>query len=176
MKKIISTSMWFMKKKDSRESDKPKKTPRLFFIYALELAILYILVFVAVSAFGQESARAVNETGKLEFVKETLVFNSGKVYLNWVSKSNAEDCIYVIERSTDGKEYEPVGLKEGIGSPLELLYSWVDTKPISGTANYRIKQINNEGNLVAQAEPKTVVSPESNPLFLDKSNRMVQVK
>jgi hypothetical protein len=67
-------------------------------------------------------------------------------------------------------------LKEGIGSTLELLYSWVDTKPISGTANYRIKQINNEGNLVAQAEPKTVVSPESNPLFLDKSNRMVQVK
>ena len=81
-----------------------------------------------------------------------------------------------LERSIDGTEYEPVGLKEGIGSPLELLYSWVDTKPVTGVTHYRIKQIDNEGKLVAQADPKSVMSPETSPLFIDKSTRMVQVK
>ena len=93
-----------------------------------------------------------------------------------MAKGNSNDCIYVIERSADGNEFEPVGLKEGIGSSLELLYSWVDSKPLTGTAQYRIKQIDNDGKLVAQAEAKSVVSPESNPLFINKSSRMVQVK
>jgi hypothetical protein len=125
---------------------------------------------------AQEPAVAVKETGRLEFVKESVVYNTGKVYLNWVAKGNSHDCIYVVERSIDGVEFEPVGLKEGIGSPLELLYSWVDTKPVSGTAHYRIKQIDGDGKLVAQADPKAVVAPETNPLLIDKNARMVQVK
>lgn len=146
------------------------------FTYALELILLYVLVFAAMSTFAQEPAKAGSQPEKLEFVKQTVVYNSGKVYLNWVVRPNSDDCIYVIERSSDGVEYEPVGLKEGIGSPLELLYSWVDTKPVAGNISYRIKQINNEGKLVASADPKQINTPESNPLLLDKNTRMVQVK
>jgi hypothetical protein len=148
------------------------------FTYSLELILLYVLVFAAMSTFAQAPAKAGQSADpvKLEFVKQTVVYNSGKVYLNWVVRSNSDDCIYVIERSQDGVEYEPVGLKEGIGSPLELLYSWVDTKPVSGTVQYRIKQINNEGKLVASADPKQVNTPETNPLLIDKNTRMVQVK
>ena len=153
-----------------------KASANKLFMFVLELVLLYVLVFATMSAFAQEPAIAKSQPEKLEFVKESIVFNTGKVYLNWVAKGNSNDCIYVIERSVDGNEFEPIGLKEGIGSPLELLYSWVDTKPISGSAQYRIKQIDNEGRLVAQADPKSVISPESNPLFLDKSSRMVQVK
>ncbi len=154
---------------------KMKATSNKFFVYALELVVLFFLVFATVSTFAQGRATASNEPGKLEFTKQTVVFNSGKVYLNWIAKSNSIDCIYVIERSQDGNEYEPVGLKEGIGSPIELLYSWVDTKPSTGTVHYRVKQINNDGNLVAQADPQEVSTPE-NPLFIDKGSRMVMVK
>src|SRR6185369_12039867 len=110
-------------------------------------------------------AKAVTSDNKLDLVKQQIVFNSGKVYYNWIVKANSADCIYVIERSADGNEYEPVGLKEGIGSPLELLYSWVDTKPINGTAYYKIKQVDNNGKMVAQADPKTVTIVDDNPLF-----------
>lgn len=176
MKTFISKSFDGMQSSGTFRVIRSKAFSNKLFIYSLELVLLYVLVFAAMSAMAQEPAIAKKQPGKLEFVKETIVFNTGKVYINWVAKGNSNDCIYVIERSIDGNEFEPVGLKEGIGSPLELLYSWVDTKPISGTAHYRIKQIDNEGRLVAQAEPKSVVSPESNPLFLDKSTRMVQVK
>lgn len=176
MKTFISKSFDGMQSSGTFKMFRSKAASNKLFIYALELVLLYVLVFATMSAFAQEPAIAKSQPGKLEFVKESIVFNTGKVYLNWVAKGNSNDCIYVIERSVDGEEYEPVGLKEGIGSALELLYSWVDTKPVTGTAQYRIKQIDNEGRLVAQAEPKSVISPESNPLFLDKSSRMVQVK
>ena len=176
MKTLITKSIDGMQSSGTFKTIRSKASTNKLFMYVLELVLLYVLVFAAMSAFAQEPAIAKSQTGKLEFVKESIVFNTGKVYLNWVAKGNSNDCIYVIERSADGVEYEPVGLKEGIGSPLELLYSWVDTKPVSGTTQYRIKQIDNEGRLVAQADPKSVVSPESNPLFLDKSTRMVQVK
>lgn len=151
------------------------------FVYALQLVILFVLVFATVSTFAQTTpspvaAKATTTDDKLDLVKQQIVFNSGKVYFNWIVKANSSDCIYVIERSADGKEYEPVGLKEGIGSPLELLYSWVDTKPINGTAYYKIKQIDNDGKLVAEADPKTVTIVDENPLFIDKGSRMVFTK
>lgn len=147
-----------------------------FFVYALELILLYIMVFASFSVFAQGSDGAGKEPLKLEFSKQTAVYNSGKIYLNWVAKANSPDCIYVIERSSDGKDYEPVGIKEGIGSDLELLYSWVDPNPAGGTAQYRIKQIDDQGILMAQADPSSVATPDTNPLFREKSNRMVQVK
>jgi hypothetical protein len=147
-----------------------------FFVYAFQLVLLYILVFAALSTFAQSPAKVATAPGKLEFAKQTIVFNSGKVYLNWVSKANSNDCVYVIERSVDGVEYEPVGLKEGIGSPVELLYSWVDTKPVTGTAHYRIKQVNDQGTMVSQADPKSVTAPDTDPLFMNKGDHMVQVK
>jgi hypothetical protein len=156
------------------QSLKMKTASNKHFVYALELVVLFFLVFATVSTFAQTAAIS-GEPGKLEFTKQTVVYNSGKIYLNWIAKSNSIDCIYVIERSQDGLEYEPVGLKEGIGSPIELLYSWVDTKPNTGTVQYRVKQINNDGNLVAQADPQEVSTPE-NPLFIDKGSRMVMVK
>jgi hypothetical protein len=181
MKTQITKSISLFQNSVVFQSLKVKASAHRLFIYALELVILFVLVFATVSTFAQTAtvpspAQAVSEAGRLALVKQSVVFNAGKVYLNWVVKSNSEDCIYVVERSSDGIEYEPVGLKEGIGSPLELLYSWVDTKPESGDTFYRIKQINEEGKLVAQADPKAVAVPESTPIFLEKGSKMVSAK
>ncbi|MBP6334834.1 MAG: hypothetical protein KA444_05120 [Bacteroidia bacterium] len=175
MKTITSPTQDGIQPRSKFQYLKTKAEGNRFAVYVFELVLLYLLVFATVSAIAQEPATASKNSGKLEFVKETIVFNSGKVYLNWVAKENSDDCIYVIERSADGKEFEPVGLKEGIGSPLELLYSWVDSKPLAGTSQYRIKQINNEGTLVAEADAREISSPD-NPLYIDKNSRLVQVK
>jgi hypothetical protein len=148
-----------------------------FFAYSAGLALLFVMVFATVSTFAQAPvpAKAIEtqEVQALDFAKQTIVFNSGKVYLNWIAKSDAPDCIYIVERSVDGKEYEPVGLKEGIHSPLELLYSWVDTKPLNGEVQYRIKQINEEGRLMAVSASQKINPGDNNPLFLEKGTRMV---
>ena len=180
MKTQITKSISGFRGQDLLQSLKIQAGSHRLFVYALQLVILFVLVFATVSTFAQSSApvaaKAALGDGKLEFVKQQIVYNTGKVYFNWVVKANSSDCLYVIERSFDGGEYEPVGLKEGIGSPLELLYSWVDTKPVFGTAYYRIKQIDNDGKLVAEASPKMVSIEETNPLFLEKGSRMVSTK
>lgn len=143
---------------------------KLVFI-GFQFILLFVLVFATVSTFAQAptAARALTtsetEGKKLELVKQSAVFNAGKVYLNWIAKSNSPDCIYVIERSDNQMEFEPVGLKEGIGSSLELLYSWVDNKPATSATQYRIKQIDNEGALMAQSDVNTVSPGESSPVL-----------
>jgi hypothetical protein len=141
--------------------------------FAVELLIIFLIVFGTVNVFAQTTTKS--EQGKLDLIKQTVVFNSGKVYLNWVTKANSADCVYVIERSVDGDEYEPVGLKEGIGSPIELLYSWIDNQPKEGTSYYRIKEVNMEGKLVAKSDQMDMSTPQ-NPLFIDRGSRMVQAK
>jgi hypothetical protein len=118
------------------------------------------------------SSSTTGSGSELKLVKQTLVYNSGKVYLNWVVPGNSPDCIYVIERSLDGEEFEPMGLKEGIQSPLELLYSWVDTKPMEGVAHYRIKRVNNDGDVTALGTSTSVNTPAPSPLIQDKTGRV----
>ena len=122
-----------------------KSTYNRIISFALELLIVSMLAFGTISVFAQTNETTTSQSGNLELVKQTVVYNSGKAYLNWITKSNSNDCVYVIERSVDGDEYEPIGLKEGFGSPIELLYSWIDSDPKEGTSYYRIKQIDMEG-------------------------------
>lgn len=78
----------------------------------------------------------------------TAVRNSGSTYLNWHVNGEADDCVYVIERSMNGAAYELVGLKEGFGTPVTaiFLYSWVDRASYTGTgAYYRVKRVDKEG-------------------------------
>ena len=153
-----------------------QKTMNRIVMYALESLVLFLILFGTMSVFAQTADKTTtNEDGQLVLVKQSIVYNSGKVYLNWVTKSNSGDCVYVVERSVDGDEYEPVGLKEGIGSPIELLYSWIDNQPKEGASYYRIKQVNMDGKLVAQTNPMDMNTP-INPLFIDKGTRLVQVK
>ena len=119
---------------------------------------------------------ATTNNNEMKLVKQTLIYNGGKVYLNWVVPSNSPDCIYVIERSLNGIEFEPLGLKEGIQSPLELLYSWVDTKPLEGVAQYRVKRVNNDGDVESLSASSSVTTPPASMLIRDNSSRAAFAK
>src|SRR4051794_7677878 len=86
------------------------------FTHVIEMALLLLLVFANSNTFAKDPATPTPEPDKLHLVKESIATENGKVYVNWIIKANSIDCIYIVERSTDGKEYVPIGLKEGIGS------------------------------------------------------------
>ena len=91
MKTFISKSFDGIQSSGTFKLIRSKAFSNKLFIYAFELILLYVLVFAAMSALAQEPAVASNQTGKLEFVKQTIVFNTGKVYINWVAKGNSND-------------------------------------------------------------------------------------
>lgn len=132
----------------------------------LELFIIVLLMISAISAFSQNSidneiCSMCNKVASFEKVEKfTAVCNTGKVYLNWIVKGETTDCVYIIERSNDGSSFETVGVKEGIGSPLELLYSFIDVKPLQGITYYRLKKLDSYG--VASYSEPSIINNERN--------------
>ena len=99
--------------------------------------------------------------GAMNIYNYNTVYNSGKVFISWTSKNEPEDCVYVVERSGNGKDFASVGVKEGIGAEIELYYSWIDQAPPAGFSYYRVKKITKEGNQLYSAV-NSVINQASN--------------
>ena len=71
------------------------------------------------------------------------VYNGGKTYVRWLVSNDEKDGIFIIERSADGVEFEAMGFKDRVGSPLcvNLFYSFVDETPIPGENYYRVMTV-----------------------------------
>jgi hypothetical protein len=71
------------------------------------------------------------------------VYNNGKTFIRWLVTNDEKDGIFIIERSTDGSEFEALGFKDRVGSPLcvNLFYSFIDEAPIAGQSYYRIMSV-----------------------------------
>ena len=63
-----------------------------------------------------------------------------EVELKWLTTMELDNNEFVIERSTDGLTFTPIGSKPGAGNSNELLsYRFKDPKPALGTNYYRVK-------------------------------------
>ena len=71
------------------------------------------------------------------------VYNEGKTYVRWLVANDEKDGIFIVERSADGQDFEALGFKDRVGSPLcvNLFYSFVDEAPIPGENYYRIMTV-----------------------------------
>jgi hypothetical protein len=71
------------------------------------------------------------------------VHNGGKTYVRWLVSNDEKDGIFIVERSTDGVEFEALGFKDRVGSPLcvNLFYSFVDETPNPGQNYYRVMTV-----------------------------------
>ncbi len=74
--------------------------------------------------------------------------NSGETnVMEWLTVSETRSDYFVVERSRDGKTFEPVGKVKGAGnSTVEKTYSFTDEHPFSGINYYRLKQVDYDGN------------------------------
>lgn len=88
------------------------------------------------------SAELIPDNSNL-FVSFSPVFNGGKTYVRWLVSNDEKDGIFIVERSTDGVEFEALGFKDRVGSPLcvNLFYSFVDEVPFTGQSYYRIMSV-----------------------------------
>ena len=152
----------------NRDGIKGSAIKFLFFVQAI---IFFLMMICAQSAIGQMAPASnslladANVNGTI--ANYTTIYNSGKVFLNWTAKNESADCLYIVERSVDGKIYESVGIKEGLGTAVELFYSWMDQTPPNGYAFYRVKKIARDGSQYYSAT-NTVINLDSS--YDPKSN------
>ena len=70
----------------------------------------------------------------------------GKHLLNWSTISERDTSHFVIERSSDGLDWNHVGSVKAVGNSIETnYYSIIDTDPIEGMSYYRLLQFDLDG-------------------------------
>ncbi len=70
----------------------------------------------------------------------------GKHLLNWSTISERDASHFVIERSSDGLDWNHVGSVKAVGNSIETnYYSIIDTDPIEGMSYYRLLQFDLDG-------------------------------
>jgi hypothetical protein len=144
------------------------------FLFLVEVIVFMILVFAATTVNAQQvagnSMLQTEHTFNSSISNYTTVYNSGKVFLNWSAMNEQADCIYIVERSSNGTEFDAVGVREGIGTSVELFYSWIDNEPPAGFSYYRIKKITKDGTQFFSAT-NSVINQGSSFNSLDNQAR-----
>jgi hypothetical protein len=68
------------------------------------------------------------------------------VLATWVTATEINNDYFVVERSTDGINFEQVGTRKGAGnSSNTLYYSMTDLEPFAGVSYYRLRQVDFDG-------------------------------
>jgi hypothetical protein len=71
-----------------------------------------------------------------------------RVVLMWVTAREQDNHEFVIERSTDGKEYKDIATIDGQGTSSAIHnYEYTDANPFSGTNYYRLRQVDFDGTV-----------------------------
>ncbi len=83
--------------------------------------------------------------------------------LKWTTASEINNDYFVVERSIDGSEWEPIGIVPGAGNSISTVkYIFNDDEPLNGLNYYRLKQIDYNGKY----EYSGIISTKS--LFYEK--------
>jgi hypothetical protein len=118
-----------------------------------QLIVLIGIIFFSINVQAQTTqtfvVAAPSEASALikddvdNFISFSPVNVEGKVYLRWMVRNDRKDGVYIIERSSDGTNFESLGFKDRVGSDknMKLFYSWIDVAPPADEAHYRIMQV-----------------------------------
>lgn len=87
-----------------------------------------------------------NIPAPVSFGKLAAKKNNNVIELTWNTFSEINNQGFEIQRSTDGRNFHPIGFVNGQGnSSKEELYSYIDRYPFSGDNIYRLKQMDFDG-------------------------------
>ncbi|MCB9233916.1 MAG: choice-of-anchor B family protein [Bacteroidia bacterium] len=82
----------------------------------------------------------------VEFGSFSAENQAGDVLLKWQTQSETNNSHFVVERSLDGKSFDPIDQVAGAGTTTEVqYYSLLDENPNPGMNFYRIKQVDLDG-------------------------------
>ncbi|MEM8584524.1 MAG: PQQ-dependent sugar dehydrogenase [Bacteroidota bacterium] len=130
-----------------------------------------------VSSFGEAAdgqifvLRRSSTNGRLYTISQALpvelagftarLQQNGQVWLSWTTAREENSGHFVIERSSDGRNFNAIGQQAAAGySDTPLDYSFVDRDPLRSLAYYRLRQIDLDG--AEQFSPiRRVASKES---------------
>jgi len=92
---------------------------------------------------GLVGAAQLKQEDETPIVSFSPVYNGGKTFVRWLVQNDEKDGLFIVERSSDGSQYEALGFKDRVGSSLcvNLFYSFIDEEPLTGQSYYRVMSV-----------------------------------
>jgi len=112
------------------------------------LMSLVVVMFLGSSTLAQDSTmiELTVLAQPIELSQFRVHFNENKVEVSWTTLSELNNQRFILERSTDGKEFAEVMEIPGAGTSCESInYFEVDWNPMPSLSYYRLKQIDFNG-------------------------------
>src|SRR5690606_18693858 len=79
-------------------------------------------------------------------VKSNSVSGKNSADLKWTTTQEINTKEFIIERRTNNKDFEAIGVKAAINKSGINYYSFSDDNPAAGNSYYRLKQVDINGN------------------------------
>lgn len=103
----------------------------------------------------------------IELLDYSAVPQGQHVLLEWTTATEVNSDRFIIERSMDGLNYEPVGSVNAAGDSQEMLhYVLVDHDPYIGTSYYRLTEFDRDGSHGAEEVRSVRIDPGEGELVL----------
>lgn len=101
-----------------------------------------------------------------------------KVQLNWSSVNEYNNDGFVIEHSTDGVNFKPIGFVRGLNSTTRSNYVYLHNNPVAGLNYYRLKQMDTDGKFTYSAVVTAKISqaPGNITIFPNPVKEVLKLK
>ena len=82
----------------------------------------------------------------IELMEFYVTPEEGNALLNWTTASEARNDYFLVERTSNGVDFETIGTVKGAGTSTSInSYSFLDTNPLQGVSYYRLTQVDFDG-------------------------------
>jgi hypothetical protein len=113
-------------------------------------------------------------TAPVELLSFTAERAPQNIILRWSTASEANFSHFIIEKSTDGINFEPIGTIQGAGnSSHQIDYSFIDNSISQGFVYYRLKQVDLDGTSKYSAISSVNVDTTSSVLFYSSDGDLI---
>ncbi|MBL7815103.1 MAG: T9SS type A sorting domain-containing protein [Saprospiraceae bacterium] len=106
----------------------------------------------------------------IELISFTGQYQQSYVALKWTTASERDNAYFIVERSSDGKNFKPFSRVQGAGTTQQKTnYTLDDITPLKGMNYYRLLQVDFDGKqsyssvIAVATDKKTVFSVYPNP-------------
>ena len=75
------------------------------------------------------------------------IASKSKIILNWQTEAESNNAYFVVQKSSDAKEFSDLEIIKSIGeSTKKTEYNYIDMSPLIGINYYRLRQVDNDGS------------------------------
>jgi hypothetical protein len=129
------------------------------------------------NCYTSEFSTCISNTLPITWVSFIAQKKGSAVLLDWVTGSEKNAGIYVVERSLDGKTFEDIATIDALNETSGGNYTYTDYNNFSGKMYYRIREVDIDGTADLSII-RVVYSTEGNSLSIapNPTNGMVSIK